>query len=90
MVASFGHTLVLRPTHSPDFGGVEWVFHFVSNFLQKHHLQVNNDTLKTALNACFNLVTKDDIKGYMAAAHFFVRGYKFNPYIGQQGSGVMI
>ena len=88
LIASYGHCLVLRPTHSPDFGGIEWVFHFVTNFLQHHRLEVNDSTIRTALISCFDLVTKNDIKGYMADAHFYVEGYTYKPYLNSQASSI--
>ena len=86
LIASEGHILVLRPIHSPDFGGIEWVFHFVSRFLSHHHRQLTDKNIRTALEACFNLVTAEDIKNYFADAHIFVKGKKFKPYLHQQSS----
>jgi transposase len=81
LIKSCGHTLVLRPTHSPDFGGVEWVFHFVTEFLVRHRFMVNDNNMRAALNSCFDLVTKHDIEAYMSDAHFYVKNLIYKPYL---------
>ena len=79
-----GHRLVLRPTSSPDFGGVEWVFSYVDTFLKAHEGAVSDKTLHGALQAAFNTVTANDIAGYMAKAHINVASHAYEPYVGQQ------
>lgn len=79
-----GHTLVLRPIHSPDFGGVEWVFAYVRKFLQHYDSLVTRDNLLSAINTCLDIVTPELVAKFMAAAHFYVPPYPFTPYLGQQ------
>ena len=49
LIEEHGHRLVLRPTSSPDFGGVEWVFSYVDTFLKAHAGAVDEQTLYGAL-----------------------------------------
>jgi transposase len=79
-----GHYLVLRPTSSPDLGGVEWVFSYVDEFLKGHDGSIDDKTLQGALQAAFNTVTAHDIAGYMAKAHINVDSHEYEPYEGQQ------
>ena len=79
-----GHRLVLRPKHSPDFGGVEWVFSFVHKALVHFDKHVTNDNFEAILNNCLDYVTPELVAKYMACAHFYVPPHEFRPYMGQQ------
>lgn len=84
LVSSHGHILVTRPTHSPDFGGVEWVFSYVDYYLNFHQSTLTDTNIKAALISAFVTVTPLDIAGYMAKAHIVVPGFPYIPYCGQQ------
>jgi len=79
-----GHSLVLRPIHSPDFGGVEWVFSYLRQFLQHHDRFINQENLESAIQSALDIVTPTLVAKFMAAAHFFVPPYPFKPYNGEQ------
>jgi transposase len=78
-----GHFVVFRPTHSPIFGPVEFVFHYVEMFLQQNCAYVTNLNLKAALEAAFDNVSPLDIAGYMNAAHMYVPGHEYHPWMGE-------
>jgi len=80
-----GHLVIFRPIHSPDFGPVEWCFNYIDKFLQSHDNQITDVLLRPALRAAVSTITANDIKGYMAHAHFAVQGHLFRPYSGEQG-----
>ena len=80
-IKAAGHYVVFRPIHSPDFGGVEWVFNFLDCFLHAHQSNVCNTNLREAMEAAFDCVTPQDVAGYMAKAHFCVEGHTFEPYM---------
>ena len=79
-----GHSLVLRPIHSPDFGGVEWVFSYVNQFLKHNDRVINQANLESAIHSALDIVTPTLVAKFMAAAHFFVPGCPFKPYNGEQ------
>ena len=83
-VKAAGHYVVIHPIHSPDFGGVQWVFNFLDSFLQAHQSNLCNTNLREAMEAGFDCVTPQDVAGSMAKAHLCVEGHTFEPYMGQQ------
>ena len=80
-IKAAGHYVVFCPIHSPDFGGVEWVFNFLDCFLHAHQSNVCNTNLREAMEAAFDCVTPQDVAGHMAKAHFCVEGHTFEPYM---------
>jgi hypothetical protein len=78
-----GHIVIYRPKNSPDFGPVEWVFHYINAFLADHQKLVTAANFDYALRRCLSTVTGEDIAGYQARAHFCVPGFEFIPYAGQ-------
>ena len=83
LLRNAGHIVVFRPSHSPIFGPVEWVFHYVEMFLQSHALFVTNENLKQYVKLALATVTPNDIMGYMSQAHYCVPGYEYRPYMGR-------
>lgn len=79
-----GHSMVLRPKHSPDFGGVEWVFSYVRAFLAHFESQITSANLYDAISYGLDLVTGDLVAAFMADAHFNVPHLPYKPYMGQQ------
>ena len=82
-IRTAGHVPIFRPTHSPDFGPVEWVFSFTDSFMRAHDTHINDSNLRAALEAAFSFVTPFDIASYFACAHFAVPGHTFKPYMGE-------
>jgi transposase len=78
-----GHYVVFRPVHSPIFGPVEWVFHYVEMFLKQHNAFVSPENFANYLRLAFLTVTPLDIKGCMSAAHFYVPGHTYHPWSGE-------
>ena len=74
--------VVYRPIHSPTFAGVEPCFNWIDLFLQHHDAEVNEHNLKSAIEAAVDCITAEDVRGYMAHAHFAVEGHEFRPYMG--------
>ena len=77
-----GHHVVPRPIHSPDFSPVEFCFSYLHSFLEREGTNVCNDNFLWYLKRGLESITRYDIEGYMAHAHFAVPGHEFNPYRG--------
>ena len=79
-----GHIVIFRPLHSPTFGPVEWVFHYIELYLVHERHEVNEGTLKRYIENACDTITKLDIIGYMSEAHFWVPGHSYKPYRGER------
>ncbi len=77
-----GHTVILRPIHSPDFGPVEWLFQMLNLVLKHHDPLVTSANFRAYLYTGMDLITPLHIASFFADAHFPVVGFEYRPYAG--------
>ena len=84
LIRDEGHILILRPIHSPDFAFIEDCFHYLSIFMLAHNLNVIKNNFKEGIKAAFNCITPEHIRSWQAKCHFYVQGFEYKPYMGEQ------
>ena len=84
LLAAHGHRSLARPTHSPDFGPVEWAFNHADQFLRHHMMMLDENNFEAAMHAAFDSIAGADVARYFQAAHYAVPTLPFRPYVGQQ------
>ena len=83
-VSARGHSMLSRPSHSPDFAPVEWCFGEMDAWLRQREGVHSVETYAEAVGDAAAALGRPNIRSYFAKAHYFVPELAFKPYDGEQ------